>query len=259
MPRLPHNGDVSDPSVTSTELLRPWLARQYGNLAVALLRLDEPEQVHRARVRARRIRSVLAAYAEVVPVDARELRPRLRRLARGLSDLRDVDVLTELLVSDREPHGVARAWAEALHVERVGLLELAQHEATRRRTRHLLQRLHCLCAPEAWVNVPITAAVAVAERVPHEQLARVRALEEAGDPHDVRKAAKRLRYAAELAATVHPPAAELAQLASRIQADVGADLDALMAAAWLEEFADRTANPHLADASRAEAQRRAHG
>ncbi|MDP3893111.1 CHAD domain-containing protein [Nocardioides sp.] len=247
---------MTDPPVTSTELLRPWLARQYAELTGALLRLEEPEQVHRARVRARRIRSVLAAYADVVPAEARRLRPRLRRLARALSDLRDVDVLTELLVGDSEPHGAAHAWAEALHQQRTDLLAPAQREAGRKRTRRLLRHLHRLCAPEAWQHLPTTPAIAVAERVPRDQLDRVRSREESGTRHDVRKAAKQLRYAAELAATVHPPAAETAEVAQRIQDDLGADLDELMAAAWLDDFAARTANPQLADASRAEAARR---
>jgi CHAD domain-containing protein len=55
--------------------------------------------------------------------------------------------------------------------------------------------------------------------------------------HDVRKKAKRLRYAAETAASLHPAAQQVARRAEEVQDTLGLRQDAVIAQQQLERFA----------------------
>lgn len=237
---------------TSTNLLREYVARQLAELEAALPRLHETEPVHRSRVRLRRLRSVLAAYSPVIPETGR---PRLRRelqwLGSEIGPVRDLDVIAAGLAEHPD-------LVDYLAERRAGEYDAAQAAAGGARARRLLDRLTALAGPEAWEAVPEVPA----ERAGKEAIAReaervldraAAADEVADDPHehderlhDVRKAAKRLRYTAEAAAGVVDSAGETAKRAERVQEVLGARNDEVLTLAWLGDIAAR--EPALAEA-----------
>ena len=235
--------------VGTGEALREYLAVQRADLEACLPRLDDVESVHRVRTRARRIRSVLLAYSSETP-DARRLCRDLRWLGVTVGRVRDLDVIRERLAGlDGAP--------ELLDGERATAVDEVRTALDRRRARHLHRDLAALLEPARWSGLTQAPLAEVAPRVLEAERRRVlrrdRAAEHAEADraarlHDVRKAAKRLRYAAEAAGE---PA--LAERAEALQELLGAGNDALMTAAWL----DRTARelPDEADRLRAESTR----
>ncbi|WP_109507382.1 CHAD domain-containing protein [Nocardioides speluncae] len=237
---------------TAPDLLRGYVARQLAELEAALPRLDETEPVHQSRVRLRRLRSVLASYSPVVPDTGW---PRLRRelqwLGSEIGPVRDLDVLAASLAGHPELVGY-------LAERRAGEYDAARAAADGGRARRLLDRLTALAEPDAWTAAPQVAATKAAEDAIARETSRVldradAADEVADDPHehderlhDVRKAAKRLRYTAEAAAEVVDSAAETAERAERVQEVLGARNDAVLTIAWLDETAAR--EPALAAA-----------
>ena len=232
--------------VGTSEALQEYLAVQRADLEACLSQLDEVESVHRVRTRARRIRSVLLAYSAETP-EARRLCRDLRWLGVTVGRVRDLDVIRERLAAlDGVP--------ELLHRERATAVEEVRTALDRRRARHLHRDLGRLLEAKRWSGLTQAPLAETAPRVLEAERRRVlhrdRAAEHAEADrsarlHDVRKAAKRLRYAAEAAGE---PA--LAERAEALQELLGAGNDALMTAAWL----DRTARelPEVADRLRAE-------
>jgi CHAD domain-containing protein len=237
---------------SAADLLRGYVAHQLAELEAALPRLEETEPVHQSRVRLRRLRSVLAAYSPVVPETGR---PRLRRelqwLGSEIGPVRDLDVLAASLAE--HPDLVAY-----LAERRAGEYGAARVAADGARARRLLDRLTTLAGPEAWADAPQVPATTAAEEAIGRESKRVldraaAAAEAADDPHehderlhDVRKAAKRLRYTAEAAAEVVGSADETAKRAERIQEVLGARNDAVLTIAWLDDTAAQV--PGLAGA-----------
>lgn len=237
---------------TAPDLLRGYVAYQLAELEAALPRLEETEPVHQSRVRLRRLRSVLAAYSPVVPETGR---PRLRRelqwLGSEIGPVRDLDVLAASLAE--YPDLVAY-----LADRRAGEYDAARLAADGARARRLLDRLTTLAGPDAWAGAPHVPAAKAAEEAIGRETERVldraaAAAEVADDPHehderlhDVRKAAKRLRYTAEAAAEVVGSAGGTAKRAERIQEVLGARNDAVLTIAWLDDTAAQV--PGLAGA-----------
>lgn len=237
---------------SATDLLRGYVARQLAELEAALPRLEETEPVHQARVRLRRLRSVLAAYSPVVPETGR---PRLRRelqwLGSEIGPVRDLDVLAAGLA---EHPDLVRYLAE----RRAGEYDAARVAAYGARARRLLDRLTALTGPDAWVDAPQVPATKAAEDAIAREAERVldraaAAAEVADDPHehderlhDVRKAAKRLRYTAEAGADVVDSAGGTAKRAEWIQEVLGARNDAVLTVVWLNDTATQV--PDLAGA-----------
>ncbi len=182
--------------------------------------------------------------------DARRLCRDLRWLGVTVGRVRDLDVIRERLAGlDGAP--------ELLDGERATAVDEVRTALERRRARHLHRDLAALLEPARWSGLTQAPLAEVAPRVLEAERRRVlrrdRAAEHAEADraarlHDVRKAAKRLRYAAEAAGE---PA--LAERAEALQELLGAGNDALMTAAWL----DRTARelPEEADRLRAESTR----
>ena len=234
---------------STSEVLREYLAVQRADLEACLPRLDDVESVHRVRTRARRIRSVLLAYGSETPGAGRLCRD-LRWLGLTVGRVRDLDVIHERLV------GLDGASA-LLDRERGAAVDEVTTALDGRRARHLHRDLSALLEPDRWSDLPGTPLAEVAPRVLEAERQRVLRRDSAAEHaeadravrlHDVRKAAKRLRYAAEAAA-----ATGLAGCAETVQELLGAGNDALMTAAWL----DRTARevPAAADRLRAESAR----
>jgi CHAD domain-containing protein len=246
---------------SAADLLRGYVAHQLAELEAALPRLEETEPVHQSRVRLRRLRSVLAAYSPVVPETGR---PRLRReiqwLGSEIGPVRDLDVLAAGLSEHPE-------LVEYLAERRAGEYDAASRAAFGPRARRLLDRLTALAEPEAWRDAPQVpaekATTAAIDRETERVLDRAAAADDAADDphehderlHDVRKAAKRLRYTAEAAGDVVSTANETAKRAEDVQEVLGARNDAVLAIAWLDDTAAR--EPALAEAcAKAAAERR---
>jgi CHAD domain-containing protein len=185
------------------------------------VRVDAPDSVHKMRVAARRARSTLATYAPLLePGTGDLLGTRLRWLGSVLGLARDAEVLRGRL--DR----ILKEQPERLALGRVaqkieGELE-ARHTAGLSSAEGLLdseEYFSLLDTFEQFVQTPpFTRAAkrparAEVSRLVHHEWARLekraKRAEEAHAPvehdaalHEVRKAAKRLRYAAESAVPV---------------------------------------------------------
>ena len=220
---------------SSAEVLRAYVAAQHADLVRDLPRLDDTEAVHRTRTRARRVRSVLGAYADWSPPSDR-LRKDLRALGRSAGRLRDLDII-------RKRVGHVPLATDLLDHERRAALDDVRGELAGARFSRMMRDLAELSGPAAWTDVPQQPMDEVAHRVLTDDLERVlrrdRAAAQPGANrpvalHDVRKAAKRLRYAAEAAGPEH---AELASRAQAVQDLLGQANDGLAAAAWLDRAA----------------------
>ncbi|MGI8493298.1 MAG: CHAD domain-containing protein [Acidimicrobiales bacterium] len=238
------------------------------------VRLDEdPENVHRARVATRRLRSDLRTFRDLVdPAWLRATRGELGWVASALGEVRDADVLTEGLrhqiASLSEADAGAAAWLITSVIKqreraRAALLQVLDSD----RYLQLLDRLADAAValpppPQAEAPgaadegaqpgqpaPPATAPAMVLDAPAHKVAGAIvvkpwrhleRAVSELGDEpddedlHEVRIRAKRLRYACEaLAGTAGEPAAAMAVAAARLQTVLGDFHDAVVAEAWL--------------------------
>jgi CHAD domain-containing protein len=209
----------------------------------------DDEDVHQARVAARRLRSDLRTFRDVLDGEAAgRLRDELQWLGAELGVVRDADVLLDRLRGQAEELGDADAPA-------VGAL-LRRLDAERRAARAGLgavydsdrylalldelarASLRPPVAAEAAAGGRAVKAVRKVVRGPWKHLeAAVEALGRAPEDaalHDVRIRAKRVRYAAEAAASVSGRSAtRFAKAAARLQTVLGDLQDAVVAEAWL--------------------------
>lgn len=177
------------------------------------VRAGSVEAVHRSRVAVRRLRVLFTTFSGLIS-DDRGLRRRLRRFGLSLGEARDADVwaahLGDLLAELGPEAGAgardallasARERREQAARELARTWDAERSEAARSRLRDWLADPGLTpvaglpAAQGLWPS--LTAAVARVEG------ARAAALAEPGDPtrwHDVRKAAKAVRYGYELAA-----------------------------------------------------------
>ncbi|MBA2325742.1 MAG: CYTH and CHAD domain-containing protein [Actinobacteria bacterium] len=243
--------DLGDAANTG-DVLRAALAPSVSRLIAhdAGVRLGEdPEAVHQARVATRRLRSDLRTFHALLDEEWNEsLRDELKWIATGLGAVRDADVLlarlrervNQLLESDRDAAGalVARLGDEREHA-RAALLE----DMRSSRYLELLDRL--VDAARAPVLTP-EAGQPAADVLPglvRKPLDRIdQAVAELDDDppdealHDIRKRAKRVRYAAEAAAPViGKPARRLASAMEDVQDVLGEHQDAVVAEQWLRD------------------------
>ncbi len=206
------------PAATGAELVRHAIATSVA----ALLRHDpgvrlgdDPEDIHRARVATRRLRSQLRTFRGLIQADwANQLREDLRWLADGLGEVRDKQVLAARLRGHTT--GLIEVDAPAV-TELAAQLEVESEEARGRlvldmrsdRYIGLLERLvdaarNPSLAPES--ADPARQAVTALARKDWRRLKKaVNALgKRPADAalHHVRIMAKRARYAAEAAAPV---------------------------------------------------------
>ncbi|HEX5993697.1 MAG TPA: CYTH and CHAD domain-containing protein [Jiangellales bacterium] len=234
-----------------------YLARHTRELRAADLavRRDADDAVHRLRVATRRLRSGLRVFRPLLDRDwADRLRDELRWLASGLGQYRDTEVLLSRLapgrpmaaeparqeLRDRMVERMSEARAEAIAV-----LEspryLALHEA-----------LVAACAspvttqeaerPGKEVLPPLVAKAWRKFAAEVEALLAAESATPDGAPdthwHQVRIAAKRVRYAAEAVAPVlGKDAAHFARQMAKITEVLGDHQDAAHAAAIAREFA----------------------
>ncbi len=211
--------------------------------------------LHDARAAAQRTRSVLGVYAPLFTAGAtRHLRGELQQLGSVLGMARDLEVLrrrleVQLIEEPAEYAAVAAAridaeFAAVLPVAMADVAQLIRSEPylamlrelddfiatppfSRRATKSAASELPTELAA-AWRNVGVLVDRALAD--PSDNTAF----------HDVRKAAKALRYAAEAAsATLGENTVVFAAAIEEIQEVLGEHQDALAAAAWLADLALR--------------------
>ena len=252
------------------DLLLAYLTEQYRELLRQdpRVRAGEVDAVHKMRVATRRMRSALASYGRVLqPAPADRLRDELRWLAGVLGELRDPQVLhTRLrgLLSVQPAElvlgGTGRRLDEDLLTEQAAARARLLSALDEPRYASLLADLENLIRGPQRTEAAAGPAAAGGRDVVRRERRRLRrhvraalaepagsgadpsALPPAGPPgeslHAARKAAKRLRYAAEAWAPVQPAeAARLAEAAEQVQKLLGEHQDAVISAAYLRSLA----------------------
>ncbi|MBY6351761.1 CYTH and CHAD domain-containing protein [Rhodococcoides corynebacterioides] len=256
------------PDGTAGSALRVALAADVSALVAAdpRVRRNEDDSVHAMRVATRRLRSVLRSYRALLDraeVDA--VRSELSWLAGILGTARDAEVLAERYcdaLAALPADAVRGDVADSLIGTQERLYSLAHAEVVREldgeRYFALLDALEALLASSATGRKAGKPAARVFDRVLRAQYARVdeahrRALalrdrgaedEHEDAMHDVRKLAKKLRYAAEAAGVVDSPkrfartAARTAKSAKKVQSVLGDHQDSAVARRTLLVEAD---------------------
>jgi CHAD domain-containing protein len=219
----------------------------HGDLA---LRLGEP-QVHSTRVAIRRLRSTLRIYADLLdPEPSRRLEDELVWWAGLLGEVRDREVLAarlaeqvaalpaELVLGPVAADVAATLSQErAEHLRRVTaelagprLLALLEALARWRTEPPLLERAS---APVDAVRDYVRAADKKARRRLRHAGREPEGPEQEEQLHRARKAAKRSRYAAELAEPVWPGAERRVRRAKEVQTVLGEHQDSVVTGAFL--------------------------
>jgi CHAD domain-containing protein len=250
---------MDDPSRTSPAsiLLMSYVDDQVQMLKRQLPRVgqDEPDAVHQMRIAIRRLRATLATYRKLLdPDEVAHLRGELKWLAGTSGAARDAQVmherLTSLLTTEPAEHvgPVSQRVDDKLNADlAAGRREVLAALDTERHAR-LLEALDALVAdppltPRASQPADKTLPRLVAKarnRLAHavEVAAAVEGAERDVALHEVRKCAKRLRYAAEVATPIRPKrAAKLTRAAHELQRTLGDHHDSAVARDLLLELA----------------------
>ncbi len=222
--------------------------------------------VHQARVATRRLREVVPVLGAGLRGARRGwLRRRLRDLTRALGAVRELDVLLAM-IADRPLSGAAAARLRDEWSEQVAGRRRAPARALRRildpaALASLHERLDALeamreASPDSRWRKALARQLAVRADTLRDRIERTGALYHPGALHDVRIAAKQLRYALELTdetglARVKPSLRTL----KSAQDALGRlhDLDVLLASlqAWVEEASSEDLQPAAAEVAAA--------
>lgn len=216
-----------------------------------LVRRDAEDALHRMRVATRRLRSLLRSYSVLLDRSVTDpLADRLKELAGVLGGARDGEVLRDrilALLSDVPSELVVGPVSERITRSLGDDLSRARDVVLRAldsdEHAELLDRLVELGAALPWAN-PRVARRRAAKVLPpaveraHRRVRRDLRAAHASDVreqrdlalHDARKAAKRVRYAAEvLVPALGRPAEQVARRAEHVQAVLGEHQDAVVA------------------------------
>lgn len=232
---------------TAGDLLHTYLGVSTDRLRESLAdaRRHDHEGIHQVRVNARRLRAALRAYGPLLVADPRDaVVEDLSWLGQRLSPVRDLQVVRARLLAqaEQEPRGLQSGRVRTLLRRRLDeaarpvrlAVEQTLDEA---RLQQLLDRLDALIEQPGWTReAGKKAPEVVARRLDkawrrvQQRAALVRRCE---DPdralHDVRKAAKRLRYAADVAGDEW---SSVARAAKRLQTTLGEVNDSAVAQLW---------------------------
>ncbi len=241
------------------EVVRAYLEQQINKLKAADpgVRLDAEDQLHQLRVACRRLRTALKTFRPLFDREQTDpIRDELRWIATSLGDARDTEVLHGRLVDELEDDGSggdpahSRIDADLGKQYRTARKQVLRHLDSARYFR-LLDRLDALVE-----NPPFTAdaSAAASKRIPrlvrkafravrreHDAAARASSDEERVIAlHEVRKAAKRARYAGEAAApSFGKDATRFAAAFEKLQDLLGEHRDSFVARQTLGEMAPR--------------------
>jgi triphosphatase len=224
-------------------LLAAWHRHEPGTR-----RGEDPEELHQLRVTVRRIDATLALFKHHLPDALVRTRATAKGLLRALGAARDYDVqLMEL----------AEYCAAAPEVDRAAAQPLRERlEAEGARAHARLLRLLDAAATQRWIEALTEASTAEApgasasaltvmpERVRRrfrklrKTVRRLPANASMEEYHDVRRRAKRLRYAIESGAALFgKPADDMLKALRRLQDQLGAHQDAHIASSRLAALA----------------------
>ena len=209
-----------------------------------LVRRGAPDAVHRMRVAVRRLRSALATFRPLLDREVSEpLREELRWLGRRLGEARDAEVLRDRLgtglaeVAPAPTGPVRRLVEDQLGARAEAALTRVQDALLEDRYFALMDALQSLALAPPWTRSagrPVRKVLR--RRVRHDWkrlVDRVDRLDAANEDeagrqdrdhalHEVRKAAKRVRYAVEpLVKLYGTPAEELVSALKRVQSVLG--------------------------------------
>ena len=213
---------------------------------------DDPEDIHRARVATRRLRSQLRTFRELLVADwSNALREDLRWLADGLGEVRDKQVMAERLRSRSTALDLNDAPAVG---EVAAQLEVESEEARARlvldmrsdRYVGLLEKLvEAARGPAVTEAAQAPAAVVVASLARRDWKRLRKGAGGLGDDpldsdlHHVRILAKRARYAAEAAEPLlGKPAQRFVEALTDLQDVLGDHQDSVTAQHWLRRSSD---------------------
>jgi CHAD domain-containing protein len=223
------------------EFLHATLSDQLAGLEAAdvMLRTEQPDAVHQVRVGARRLRSTLAAFHPLMDeTTVRGLRDELSWLGGQLADARDAEVALEHLrdLVRSEPEELvlgpvaARLQQTELKEVRAGL-DRALLTLSEPRYLSLLDDLHAFLAHPPFTPGADEALRPVLQETTRRSVKRLRRRLKAARQaegaartealHEVRKAAKRARYAAEVGKGELAHVKALARSAKRVQVLLG--------------------------------------
>jgi CHAD domain-containing protein len=249
-PREP-SGPKLSPSSRAGDVISAYLAAQAEQLKALdpMVRRNEPDAVHQMRITARRLRSTLQTYGRLIwSSDTSRLAAELRWLGVLLGAARDAEVLAEHLRSNLADTPVeqvigpvqARVQGHFAHVGTQARTELVQALDSQRYFA-LLDQLDALLADKSLAKraskpaaVVLPAAVLRTYRRTSRRMGRANRAR-SGQPrdtalHQARKAAKRVRYAAEAAApAMGRKAGRFARRMRRVQSLLGDYQDCVIA------------------------------
>jgi CHAD domain-containing protein len=239
-------------SSTTGELIRHVIALSVASLMRhdPGVRLgDDPEDVHRARVATRRLRSQLRTFRTMLdPIWANAVRDELRWLGASLGQVRDKQVMSQrlrgrapALLPDDAP--VVAELADELHGESEEARARLVLDMRSDRYVDLIERLIDASRAPALTEAAQQPANIVMPALTQRDWKRLRKgvsrLPHNPDDtelHRIRILAKRLRYAAEAAAPlVGKPATRQAETAAELQDVLGDHQDSVTAQRWLRE------------------------
>ena len=226
---------------------------------------SDPEGVHRMRVATRRLQAALSLYAPVLGTGSGVLRGELRWLRRALGDVRDLDTHLERI----ERYRAAAGPRDRAALAPLGELLTRRRDEARlesmlpaldgERYTALLAGVASLAAGRGAEAVPgaadrASAALRPAIRSSGRAFARSLRLARREDGpdqrHRARIRAKRLRYALECSGSLYGRPGRRAIKALRpLQELLGAERDALLAAAALSSIAEEPGAAGLPEAT----------
>ena len=265
MPLQPARVAELGPEPTAGEFVRTHLGELSRELRALdpLVRRDVPDALHQYRVTVRRLRAALVTFRRLFDEEVTELlRAELWWLGRELAAARDAEVVRERLLElvDAEPPELVRGPVRRRIDASMTLRRRAGQAAAVRaldsaRLANLIDRLDTVVAgaalrPERAAGGPKELHKALKQSV-RRWRRRLDALEELDATpspeldtrlHDVRKASRRARYAAEAVTPVLGASAEeLAEAMHDAQDLLGGHQDGTVAAAALSELAAEAA------------------
>lgn len=209
------------------------------------------DAVHQARTRVRRLRSILGVYRTAFDRDAAAaMRARLRRLGHRLGDVRDLEVRARDLAGLAEEAGTDESPGADRVAEATGALAARAIERHERALDALLRTLRSrghrelLADLQQFVAAPPLSAAGATDpaKVARKRLKKTvrRVVRSEGEAleqrHEARKAARRLRYAAEaVEEDLGPRAVRLAGAAETLQDALGDHRDLILLARHLRD------------------------
>jgi CHAD domain-containing protein len=250
---------VMDPSMRASAfaaaalqgLLQEWQANEPA------ARLGEgPEPLHKLRVTARRMDTVLSLFRGFLPPGVAKSRPKLKSLLDAVGNVRDADIRLEAVCTFRKTLGESEQPAFAPLVEHVKseraqarsrMLRALDARPTREWLDTLPDQLARTAHPTQSASPRTAVALVVAPDLIHKRYRKLRKCADQLTPestltqfHKVRVRAKKLRYALEvIAPTCAKPTEEMLSALRKLQGRLGTQHDSAVIAQYLTELATR--------------------